>query len=266
MAPRYSRFGSRETIAPQSPKTPVDAGMNDVSLNYLEVGQTGNQARTATIDCALRNRDSTWGKAGGDGAGILILHVTLAQPTGYKLRDATMNLYLLEEGSDNPGSCPSATDVAPRRVCGLSSETEVNTGWQIQPDVTAGNLFTIGGVGYTNAKKYLKKHWWLFETARLPDSRRNYTRAQCTWEANPDNNQNERCGPLMVALGIRHSGRPFLIGFEIAGKLNKYLSRYQYSGRALTKLNPINNGEDIEQLLTLSSMEAKTKVFNTVEG
>jgi hypothetical protein len=264
--PRYSRFGSQGIITPRSQETPVDAGMRDISLNYLELGQTGNQARTATIDCAFRNRDSTWGKASGEGAGILILHVTLAQPAGYKLRNATMNLYLLADDSDNLGSCPSATDVAPRRVCGLSSETEVNTGLQVQPDVAVGNLFTIGGVGYTNAKKYLERHWWLFETARLPDSRRNYTRAQFTWEANPDKNQNERCGPLMVALGIRHSERPFLIGFEIEGRLNRRLSKYKYSGRALTRLRPINDGNDIERLMTLTNMEAKTKDFNTSDG
>lgn len=262
--PRYSRFGSKETTRAQHREVAEPYKMDDISLGYLQLGETEISTRTATIDCAFRNRESTWGTASGECAGVLILHVTLAQPAEYKLKSATMNLYLRSANTLDHG--PIATDVAPRRVCGLTSETEVTTGWQIQPELMVGNIFTVGGIGYTNTKKYLKEHRWMFETARLPEEpQRDYTKVQLIWESNPDNNQTDRCGPLKVALGIRHCDRPFLIELEIAGKLKKKLRRYKYRGKAPTKLSPVSSGKDIEEQMTLAQMEADTKKFNSSE-
>jgi hypothetical protein len=272
--PSWSRFSKKQRgTEPDSNPQPAPLQLEqqeileplegeNLVLNSLGFRNRDNSSHSASINCIFRNRESRWGRASDQGAAVLILYVTLAQPAGYKLRDATLNLYLLADELDSSVRGPAATDVAPRGVYGLATESKGNRVWQVQPEIAAGELLSVGGVGYNNAKEYLEKHFWLFETSLQQGKNRRVTATQFVWQANPDNKQNEQCGPLMVALGLLHSEKPFLIGFEIAGKLKGGFHTYKYSGRALTRLTPKPAVDNLEGDLTLEKLEAITKKVN----
>lgn len=107
----------------------------------------------------------------------------------------------------------------------------------------------IEDIGYSNTQEFLEQHWWSFETHRQPGADDHYTEALFVWQANPMNNQSERCGTLTVAVGFSHYNLPSIVKLQIKGKLI---------------ITPRNIDKDITLLMTQGTMEQCTRPANTL--
>lgn len=259
----WGRWKSRRAAASQVKNLPDEI---DYSLGSLRLGSDNAISKQATVDCCFLSEDTLWGIKSSKGAGLVMLRLTLSQPTGYKLKCATLHLCFTPDVSEQQADGASVIEIAPRRVCGIATEARATRSLQVQPEIGIGEV-AIGGIGVSESLESVTAHRWLFETRRLPCDGV-YRIGALQWEANPDNDQNEQCGPLAVAIAISHCQKPFLIRLRIEGQLRKsrkltgLVRPSFYSGEAVTRMTPRVSASDISPFITIQEMEKKIKTLN----
>jgi hypothetical protein len=248
----FSRFSGRQASY-QKPTRDL-YGMEEKFIGQRRFGE-------ATLALRFLSRQSRWGLYTGEPAGILLLDIELSQPGGYKLRDACLDfVFLGYEGSELDAFSTAAASrplyiidrIAPNILCGtVETDSKGTREIQVVPELGADGLFSLGGVGYRNAKEIAVNHRWGFETHCLGDDQGSVKVAQLLWFANPDQDQNEFAGSLRVGIAVAHNKAPFYVSLNINGNLVKgrFLERLKYTfGKAeptIARIYPENKDHDL---------------------
>jgi hypothetical protein len=189
----------------------------------------------AYVSCALRGKNSKWGKLGDKDAAVLQLLIDPRQDDGFKLSELVLELSFAETDpqqapSAGPASVVGATAIAqepslillePPSPKYLKGKTAVQHGSReilLQPEVGAGGV-SIGGIGVKSTKDKDIERSWRFHSHWANNEFGLFTNAQWTWKAVAENPDIEDVGALFAGVILQHPGQPFYLTCKVSGKL-----------------------------------------------
>ena len=192
---------------------------------YRELTRDGSLGSStfgrATVDCSFLCEESLSGSLAQKPAGLLRLKLTFHEPDGFKLSSADINLSFLQSSA---GSLPSVTQhVYPDLLCGPPLSQQHSRDIRLEPEVNAGSIGSIGGLGWQNHQERTEMFRWHLKGNRLPDDEHLYTKVGWIWQANPLNQQNElnRGFHLAVVVEDLDDQKALRTQLEIGGKLRR---------------------------------------------
>ncbi|KAK7414842.1 hypothetical protein QQX98_006357 [Neonectria punicea] len=205
--------------------------------SHLHVG-SGNIGKVE-VDCKYHWRKAQWGVLGSseNPAGIVFIDITLKQPRGYWLENASVfvtlsendSSYALVKSRNRDDQQRSGSDYGvqitehfgPQRLAGnkvIEAQTKTTN---LTPSVGVMG-FQLGGMGRDYCTTKEKTSQWQFQGARrTPKDGHGYRTLEWAFRADELDHKNSPCQEFSTAFAFEHRKRPVFMRVEVAGELGK---------------------------------------------
>lgn len=188
-----------------------------------------------SVDCRFLFQKSQWGvlSTAQNPAGVVYLDLNIHQPTGCRLKNATITITLDDEDdelSDITAAMRHRRPVqignfGPRQIQGQASRIMRTKRSNFTPRFEAGGIAGFGGIGLDSEKQYVQESRWILNGQTSPDtrkkSRNDWVYRVLTWELteNELDSQPTHINTIHTAFSFEHDGQPFFMRVDVAGKL-----------------------------------------------
>ncbi|KAK1846664.1 hypothetical protein CCHR01_10702 [Colletotrichum chrysophilum] len=249
-AERHQKTINRRTCFGRTDYYRFDDEKNPLSDKNTHVG-TGKIGKVR-IECISHWTKAQWGVLGPNKfpAGIVYIDLSILQPTGYKLRSATVTITL---------SCPVSekhlggkrwkrhheqpatkfevqmTDkYGPRFITGQPSIKSYETERSAMPSIDVGGFAGVGGVGWKKTESGTKTDCWKFYgSPKASSDGGGFTALVWHLEETKLDNQPPHPPRFHTAFAFHHSKKPTRMHVEVEGKLKNRMNLSRFLSKPM---------------------------------
>ncbi|KAI6091422.1 hypothetical protein F4821DRAFT_201506 [Hypoxylon rubiginosum] len=186
------------------------------------------------VACKFLLSESRWGvlTPQKNPGGVLYLDLTFTEPSGCRLKDATVVLTLNEEDESlkqtfvrqgTPRIPVHITHYGPDKLYGPISEAHKVVNHSFSPSVDIGGIAGAGGIGRDSQKQYKYQSRWKFFGHTMPNKlatvKWHPTIMRWSLIENELERQPHHDNTFHTGFAFEHDGQPFLMRVEIYGNL-----------------------------------------------